>query len=398
MKKNNKETTNLKISEVNSNSSSVKDPKETISQDLDKQAESNKVIKEEDIDDKTKIDEVNFTSDSYAPDEINSYDNASMVINNLISCEHYPKTPEDKENLIPFLNKISFAIKRNEIYGISADNKFALNILIEILGNMRSYYKGFVKLTNLGTSTIKRAINEKIFYVDSHKMVYEDMTLIEQLMLIAVMQNKDKNVNYADLERSILDMIMKCSMEDLVAIKIKHLSNSTKMVIAILVACMSYSEKIIINAIDYEFAQADCERLSHIFDYFHIKKTIVFASMQSKLIGMCANHVIFINHGVIKADCSINELYLKWDHISCSIKCDDNEKFSKILVSNYKGVTTSIIDNVIYVKNYGDQTVAYKDIYDLGLRNKIRINFIRFNGGRVENAFNEIKETFNDIY
>jgi hypothetical protein len=120
--------------------------------------------------------------------------------------------------------------------------------------------------------------------------------------------------------------------------------------------------------------------------------------MQSKLIGMCANHVIFINHGVIKADCSINELYLKWDHISCSIKCDDNEKFSKILVSNYKGVTTSIIDNVIYVKNYGDQTVAYKDIYDLGLRNKIRINFIRFNGGRVENAFNEIKETFNDIY
>ncbi len=325
-------------------------------------------------------------------------DNASIVVHNLISCEHSKKMVDGKEILTPFLSNISLVIEKGEVCGISAENKDELSVLIEILGNMRPYYKGFVKLTNLGTSSFKRAILDYIFYIDSHKMVYDDMTLIEQLMLITIMSNKDKKANYANLEKGVLDDIMACHLEDLVNVKIKALSVSTKMVIAIMVACMSNSEKVIINASNYTFTQTDCDRINHIFDYFKGKKTIVLGTLQSKLIGMCSSHVIYLVHGTVKVDCSITELYEKWDKVICSISCDDPNRLCDLIKAKFKGTSTGILDGVIYLKNYGDSIVSYNDLYDLSTENKINLKFIRFNSGRAENAFNEIKETFNDIY
>lgn len=328
------------------------------------------------------------------------YDNASMIINNLISCEHYHKDKNNKDSeLIPFLNDVSFAVENNDLLGIGAGNPEELRILIEVLGNMRPYYKGYVKLSRLGVRTTKRMVMENLFYVDSEKMVYEDMTLLEHLMLNAVMNSGSNKINYGELQKEILDIIVDTGMEDLVNSRIRYLTKTTRMVIAIFIACMSRSEKIVINAIDYVFAQADVERLHKIFDFFKSKgKTIVIASMEPKVIGMCCDKVVYISHGRVEVYCTVNDLYKRWDKVVCSIKSDDNQKLGEILKNKIPGLVPIIINRILYLKNYSNKDIKNKEIYDLAVLQGIHIEFIRFNRGRVENAFDEIKETFNDIY
>jgi len=327
-----------------------------------------------------------------------NFNNVSIVVHELTSSEHYKKT-EDSKELIPFLNKISFVIEKKDIVGISADNKTELKILIEILGNMRSHLKGVIRLTDLGIRSTKRLVLEKIFFIDSNKILYEDMTLLEQLMFVANILHGKTKANPADLQKSILDLIHSCSLDEYVVTPLKQLSDGLRMVISILVGLMSDSEKIIINAIDYEFSQDEILKLCKIFKYFRKQnKTIILATMQSKMIGMCCNHVLYVNDGQLKVDCTIDELYKKWDKVVCSIKTDEIIELDQLIKNNFKGIITSVVDGILYVKDYSDNAIISDDIYYLARKNNIKISFIRFNSGRVENAFNEIRSTFNDLY
>lgn len=328
-----------------------------------------------------------------------NYEKASIVIDGLISCEHYRENADDlKSNLIPVLNNVSFVIENNDILGIGSDNKEALGILIEIIGNMRSYYRGVVRLSDLGVRSEKRMVLEKLFYIDSHEMVYEDKTLLELLAFINIMIHK-KDKNYGKMQKDVLDIISACKLDDLVNSEIRHLAVTTRMVISILVACMSKSEKIIINATNYFFPQSDINRLKNIFDcYKAAGKTIVIASTQAKIIGMCCDHVLYLNDGRVEVYSTVNDLYKRWDKVVCSIKGEKLEELSKYLKETFKGIATAIVDDALYIKNYSAGEILNKDIYKVALDHDIVINYIRFNSGRVENAFDEIKETFNDIY
>jgi len=332
--------------------------------------------------------------------EEDTFSNATIIVNDLVSCEHYKKDPSNPDSkLVPFLDKVSFIVHKGDVLGISADNESELTFLIEILGNMRPYYSGYVKLSNLGVKAQKRMVLESIFYCDSHEMVYQDMTLLEHMMFISNMLNHDKKINYADEQKKMLDIIVACKLDDIVMIPIFKLQNTTKMVIAMLIACMSNSEKIIINATKYSFPQADVIRITNIFKYYSkLGKSIVLATKESKVIGMACKSVVFINKGQVKVNSSVDELYKRWDKVVCSIKCNKPDVLSDLIKRKYTGVTSVIYDDILYIKNYNAETIKTNDIYEIATTNDIGINFIRFNQGRVENAFNEIKETFNDLY
>ena len=137
--------------------------------------------------------------------EEDTFSNATIIVNDLVSCEHYKKDPSNPDSkLVPFLDKVSFIVHKGDVLGISADNESELTFLIEILGNMRPYYSGYVKLSNLGVKAQKRMVLESIFYCDSHEMVYQDMTLLEHMMFISNMLNHDKKINYADEQKKML--------------------------------------------------------------------------------------------------------------------------------------------------------------------------------------------------
>ena len=93
-----------------------------------------------------------------------------IKINNLYSKELLYLGENKARHL---LNNVSFNVTENELLGIFSNNQSELIVLSEILGNIRSYYSGEI---------IRK--NDSYVYLDTHTMLYDNMTVLEYLMFI----------------------------------------------------------------------------------------------------------------------------------------------------------------------------------------------------------------------
>lgn len=312
----------------------------------------------------------------------------AMSVENLISCEHYRK---EDGSLIPVIDDVSFNIYENEITAISASNKEEIISLIEVLGNMRAYYKGRVMLSELGIKAIKRSIVENLFYVDSHKMVYDHMNVLEHMMYVSLI--RDKKQEPTQLQKAMLDLIKICKLEKYVVSRIGKLDNSTKMVIAILIALLSGSTKVVINAYDYNFSYENCLQLQAIFDYFQkCGRTILVATKEPKLIGIACRRIIYISNGKLISDTEVDELNRTWDRVTCTMVTSNNEAFKNVLIKEMPNVEITIDDQYLVFRDCENEDILNKRVFDLAKDANVHIDFIRFNKGRVENAILELKE------
>jgi ABC-type multidrug transport system ATPase subunit len=317
-------------------------------------------------------------------------ENASIVVKNLVSAEHYKKDGK----LIPLLNDISFNVAKGDKVGISASSKEELLALIEILGNMRSYYKGKVRLSSFGTKADKKTLVEQLFYVDSPAMLYEDMNLLEHLMFIANIKAKAENrsLEAGETQKSILDYIRAAKMEKYVLTPVRKMNEEVQFIVAVMVALMSDSEKIIINASKYSFTYEDSCSLQLLFSLFE-KKTVVFGTFDNKVIGMSCNKVIYIVDGKLKAYATVDDLYKNWDNVTCSFKTEQTNMLSSLItkLAWSKKVQVAIENNYVYVKYLEPadfiDSVFFRACQDQG----IVLSDIHINHGRVANAFEEIR-------
>ena len=237
-------------------------------------------------------------------EKVNPDHNTSICVTDLVSCEHYR---DDDGILFPLISYISFDIKKGEVVGLCSQDRNILYCLIEILGNIRPYYRGLVEYGFENVSRRKGRFTDNVFYLDGSKMLYTHMTILEQMMFIDGETNKKSK--RAEAQKKNLDLISEFGLDKYVLTLIKHLSREMRMVISILIACMSSCERIIINANEYEFSAEQCECIRKIFKHYSQKgKTIVFGTNLYRAIGICCDKVLYTNDGKIKAYEDINEL------------------------------------------------------------------------------------------
>jgi len=314
----------------------------------------------------------------------------SFIIKDLISSEHFKLNGK----LIPLLNGVSFQINKGDKVGVSAFSKEELVCIIEILGNMRPYYKGYVKLSSLGTKAKKGSVVEQIFYLDSPEMLYGDMTLLEHLMYVKNIINiaQDIGVDAGVEQKAILDFIKASQMEKYVLTPIKRMKESTKMVVAIMVALLTTSEKLVINASNYFFSYEEACSIKTLFNMY-ANKTIVLATFDNKLIGMSCQKVIYLSQGQVKSYTSVKELYKNWDKVTCSIKSGDNTKLVSLIqnLSSHPDFRFFEEDGYIFFEGIRPEDFINKEFFLQCEKDHLIIEKIRINQGRVANAFDEIE-------
>lgn len=316
--------------------------------------------------------------------------NPSIIVKNLISSEHY----KFKKELKPLLDGISFQINEGDKIGISAFTKDELVCLVEIIGNMRSYYKGFVKLSSLGTKAKKRSIVEQIFYLDSPDMLYQDMNLLEHLMYVKHILNDSNDVAYEDgaMQKETLDFIKKIGADDLVVTKIKNMSESTKLIVSMMVALMTSSEKVIINATNYTFNYKEATLIKNLFKCYP-EKTIILATFDTKLIRMADDRIIYISDGKISLDSYVEGVFKNFDDVTCSLTSSNNKKLVEIVrsISGKRELAYYLDGESIYLKAVEPKDFINPMFFAECTKQGVELEKISFNKGHIQSAFEQME-------
>lgn len=313
-------------------------------------------------------------------------DGSLLSVSGLTSEECYQ---QESGELISFFTDVTFKLMQGEAWGISAAKAIEAEVLCEILGSMRPYLSGSAKLTSYGSMKKKKRMVEDIFYIDSHLMLFDNMNVLELMMFSTIRLRSGKDPAYE--QEQLLDMIEDFGLSYIALTPVSDLYDSEKILITLILAALSKSRIIILNALHYSFSQSETEVLKKITDFIkRQKKSLIMATMQAKLIGICCENTIFLKKGA-PAYCGDTKMLIEHlDKVKFALRTDEPDNTAAAVERLLPGWRTQIVSDYVYLANYSGRELSQKQFFELLADSGINYDAIKINRGRMENSFSEL--------
>ena len=207
------------------------------------------------------------------------------------------------------LNNLSLKINRQEVLGMLGPNGVGKSTIFHIITGLKdaSYGKVFIKGIDCTNIPIyERATKFKLGYVPQHGGLIQDLTLFENLKLVAEIQIKEKDIRQSKIEK----IITQFEFENLLNIKSKNLSGGQKKKLVIGMALINDPN---ILLLDEPFAALDIltiKMLQEIIVNLQSMEeiTVVVCDHQARDLLNCVDRAVVLSNGKIIASGSPNEI------------------------------------------------------------------------------------------
>ncbi len=207
------------------------------------------------------------------------------------------------------LSDLNLKINKNEVLGMLGPNGVGKSTIFHIITGLKDPSYGKVLINNIDCTDIpiyERCTRFKVGYVPQYGGFLQELTLHENLKLVAEIHIKEKSVRLIKID----NIISKFEFESLLTIKAKHLSGGQKKKLVISMALINEPN---ILLLDEPFAALDIltiKMLQEIIVNLQSldKITIVICDHQARDLLTCVDRAIVLSNGNIIASGSPHEI------------------------------------------------------------------------------------------
>ena len=207
------------------------------------------------------------------------------------------------------LNSLDLIINKQEILGMLGPNGVGKSTIFQIITGLKDPCYGRVLINGNDCTNIpiyERATKFKLGYVPQYGGFIQDLSLVENLNLVAEIHIKDKNLRITKIEK----IISQFEFDPLLKIKAKHLSGGQKKKLVISMALINDPN---ILLLDEPFAALDIltiKMLQEIIVNLQSldKITVVVCDHQARDLLSCVDRAIVLSNGKIIASGSPDEI------------------------------------------------------------------------------------------
>ena len=207
------------------------------------------------------------------------------------------------------LNNLSLGINKQEILGMLGPNGVGKSTIFHIVTGLKDPSYGKVIIDGIDCTDIpiyERATRFKLGYVPQHGGFIQDLSLIENLYLVAEIHIKDKQLRKAKIEK----IVSQFEFDPMLTIKAKHLSGGQKKKLVIAMALINNPN---ILLLDEPFAALDILTIKMLQEIIinlqsMEKITVIVCDHQARDLLSCVDRAIVLSNGKIIASGSPNEI------------------------------------------------------------------------------------------
>ncbi len=311
-----------------------------------------------------------------------------LLMEGLSSWEHLCIKDEEPQRV---LRDINLLIKKSEAWGIYGRACFDIKLLLEIMANIKPYYKGRCVLVELGMMRNKRVILEHVFYIGSSTMLYNNMNVLEFLMFATAKQK------FAPVYRqeNIFETLISFGLGNISLTPVRFLTREEKAVITLLAAAYSDSVMVVFNLPEYKFNKVLCKAIGNISRLITEKgKTLILGTRDHHLIETACSHSAYIADGKVIYQGSVKDLRLNYDKVLFIVRDKNAAKIMDSLARRLPDCELSIANGCMLISETGatkpDPLQLYKVIIEAGFAPQC----VRINPKTVQNAYGEIDRQY----
>jgi ABC-type uncharacterized transport system ATPase subunit len=308
-------------------------------------------------------------------------------------CSNEQFTNERSGKVFACFNNLSFSVCANEVWGISSNEPVAVRTLCQTAGNMRGYLSGMLKYGSIATERSGRRDIPNLFYIDTHKMLQNDKTVLQQLVYAS--GKKHKLFGAAEMQSKMLCLLENTGLSHIALSQISNLFDTEKFLLELLLASESDSMLIVCDAVDYTFSKQEIEVLSNIaIRIRYLGKALVIGSLQPELIETVCDNTLFLFGGKAAYCGSVKGLNKSTDKMAFVIR-DENSRFLGMLLSSMlPGWRVKVSKDRLYLYNHTDKPMSAEEFYSLLAKNRLSPDEVSVNCGSVANSFEELVERY----
>ena len=207
------------------------------------------------------------------------------------------------------INNLSLKINRQEVLGMLGPNGVGKSTIFHIITGLKDPSYGRVLINGFDCTKLpiyERATRFKLGYVPQYGGFIQDLSLIENLKLVAEIHIKEKDLRQVKIEK----LISQFEFDPILKLKGKHLSGGQKKKLVISMALINDPN---ILLLDEPFAALDILTIKMlqeiIINLQSLQKiTVVVCDHQARDLLSCVDRALVLSNGKIIASGSPNEI------------------------------------------------------------------------------------------
>jgi len=261
----------------------------------------------------------------------------------IVSSEMY-RYPGGQEE--PVLRGITFDIKRGECWGIIGDEPFELELLMQIIANVRPYGSGRCALVERGMMRRKRRILPHVFYISGGDTVPGNLNTLEYLMYVTA------RTHIPDRKRQayILKVMLASDLYYLTLVPMKYLSISERAVICLLSAALSRALLVVFSVAELTFPA----RLSRGIRYIVQMITshggaVLMGTSDCDMAQITCTHAAFLMNGQLSESNKMEALLTALDQRAFILTSEHPQELATAVRSAKKWLDAYVFDKEVHV-------------------------------------------------
>jgi ABC-2 type transport system ATP-binding protein len=267
-----------------------------------------------------------------------------VLMENISSFEYLQR---ENGELKQVLKDINLQIYSGEIWGIIGTSSFELKLLLEIMANIRAYNNGRCVLVERGMVRRKRLILRHVFYIGNSEMLYNNMNVLEYLMLATAKWKMD----IVERQEQLLDLIIQVGLGHISLTTIGLLDREEKAVVTLLAAAYSKAQIIVFNLPDYQFDATLIEAITKIALFIKQRgKTLILGTLICPLIEKACTHIGVLVEGKIIYQGAVKEFRDQYDKVAVIIRDKDLRRAKEVLQGIIPECNIMVASNCLLIK------------------------------------------------
>lgn len=290
------------------------------------------------------------------------------------------------------LYNLSLDIPVGECHGITGEGAFELQLISEIIGNVKPHEKGQCSLLEIGMMRQKRRILPHVYYVNDQRVLFDHMHVLGYLMFASEhMEGKPDRK-----QQDWLKLLLRTGLYPFTLTYIRALSPAEYAIVSALVAFGTKARLIVMDFSRIDVPDQLIEPFSALLREFRASgKTVVLASRSRALVQAACTSASFLMDGTIVMSGFVATLCATYDRRVLQIETKHTNAAVSVLSAANPTFRTSTNETGVslYAKNGQSGGCIVSAAARVLESAQIPFRSVRVPEPSLEEAFQEVKRT-----
>ncbi|MEN6417691.1 MAG: hypothetical protein ABFC73_02095 [Clostridiaceae bacterium] len=313
----------------------------------------------------------------------------AVTMENVSSMELF-RRPDN--TYLKVLYDVNLTIPVGECHGVVGINSFELELLAEMIGNVKPHESGRCSLLEIGMMRQKRRILPHVYYINDQRVLYDHMHVLGYLMFASEHAPGKPEAKQAQW----LKLLLKTGLYPFALTYIRSLDPAEYALVSALLAYTSAAKLVVMDFSRIVVPESLIEPFSALTrELTAAGKTVVITNTSCELIQRACTHASFLIDGSIVQSGSVDALCRAFDHQLLRVSSSAPERALAVLQHTFPAVRAvrKADEVVVYAKGYAAPDCTISSAGAALEQANVPVESIRVPGPSLLEAFLEVRRT-----